>query len=267
LKQICIYILKGIFMKKILVFLFLTFFLYGEDYVKQADDEALKGNRKEAIELYSKAIDLLPTNAYLYSIRGALYIELKDFTSANKDLDTAISLDANCSKCYYGKGVVGLGLMDYQSAVKYFSQAISLEKHPWFYLGRGIAYIKLNNNKAAVDDFSQTISINDQITLAYLMRGISYNSLSAYDSAIDDFSEVLDRDSQKYVLMYQEKGLPSPESSLSWERAHALAYQGRGLAYMLTYKPYQASREAKKACDLGQCYILNVFKKLRQFKE
>lgn len=254
-------------MKKILVFLFLTFFLYGEDYVKQADDEALKGNRKEAIELYSKAIDLLPTNAYLYSVRGALYIELKDFTSANKDFDTAISLDANCSKCYYGKGIVGLGLIDYQSAIKYFSQAISLEKHPLFYLSRGTAYIKLNNNKAAVDDFSQTININNQITLAYLMRGTSYNSLSAYDSAIDDFSEVLDRDSRKDILMYQEKGLVSTGSNISWEKAHALAYQGRGLAYMFTNKPHQASWDAKKACDLGQCYILNLLKKSNLFKE
>jgi tetratricopeptide (TPR) repeat protein len=254
-------------MKKILAFLFLTFFLYGEDYVKQADDEALKGNRKEAIELYSKAIDLLPTNAYLYSVRGALYIELKNFTSANKDFDTAIALDSNCSKCYYGKGLSELGSLDYQLAVKYFSDAISLEKNPQFYLARGTAYMKSHNYKAAVDDFTQTIDINNQISLAYLLRGASYNSLSDYNSAINDFTEVLDRDSSKFTWVYQEKGLASLQPEITQSKAHAIAHEGIGLAYAYTNKLHTASWEANKACGLGQCELLNMLKKLHLFKE
>ena len=67
--------------------------------METAEDWKLKGNAlvkekkyKEALDCYSKAIELDPNNPILYSNRSAMYLNLTEYDQAIADADKAISL-------------------------------------------------------------------------------------------------------------------------------------------------------------------------------
>ncbi len=71
-------------------------------------------NYKQAVDSYTKAIDLDPTNALLFTNRAAAALMLSQFKEAIHDCDQAITLDQTCSKAYFRKATAlkGLGKVD-----------------------------------------------------------------------------------------------------------------------------------------------------------
>ena len=79
--------------------------------METAEDWKLKGNAlvkekkyKEALDCYSKAIELDPNNPILYSNRSAMYLNLTEYDQAIADADKAISLKPEYGKAYLRKG-------------------------------------------------------------------------------------------------------------------------------------------------------------------
>ena len=59
---------------------------------------------QEALECYTKAIEIDSKDPILYSNRSLMYYNLKDYDNAIKDADVAILLKPNHSKAYLRKG-------------------------------------------------------------------------------------------------------------------------------------------------------------------
>ena len=59
---------------------------------------------QEALECYTKAIEIDSKDPILYSNRSLMYYNLKDYDNAIQDADVAISLKPNHSKAYLRKG-------------------------------------------------------------------------------------------------------------------------------------------------------------------
>lgn len=57
-----------------------------------------------AVDFYSQAIEIDPTNANLFADRAQSYIKLNAFTEAVSDANKAIQLNPNLSKAYLRKG-------------------------------------------------------------------------------------------------------------------------------------------------------------------
>ncbi|MBR4903930.1 MAG: tetratricopeptide repeat protein [Selenomonadaceae bacterium] len=77
--------------------------------------------------LCTQAIELNPSNAIAYSIRGVIFYYQKDFNGALSDFNRAIQLNSSDYKNFYN---------------------------------RGLAYIKLNNYRAAAEDFDAALKLN-----------------------------------------------------------------------------------------------------------
>jgi len=67
-------------------------------YKEKGNKNYMSGDYKQAIENYTKAIELDPSQAVFYSNRAAAYIEIDELEKAIEDADKAISLDANYQK-------------------------------------------------------------------------------------------------------------------------------------------------------------------------
>ena len=64
-------------------------------------NEALKkGDAKEAIKLYSQAIEVTPENHVLYSNRCAAYMKLEEFDHALEDAETTVKINPQWTKVY-----------------------------------------------------------------------------------------------------------------------------------------------------------------------
>ena len=81
---------------------------------------------KEALDCYSKAIEIDPNDPILYSNRSAMHLNLTEFDQALADADKAISLKVDYAKAYLRKGKALEGLNKVDEALSAYK--LGLEK-------------------------------------------------------------------------------------------------------------------------------------------
>nr|GEW21679.1 serine/threonine-protein phosphatase 5-like [Tanacetum cinerariifolium] len=70
--------------------------------IKQQANEAFKGNKfNQAIDLYTKAIELNGENAVYWANRAFSHTKLEEYGSAIQDASKAVEIDPKYSKSYY----------------------------------------------------------------------------------------------------------------------------------------------------------------------
>lgn len=88
-------------------------------------------NYQDAIEKYSKALNLDPDNknfcSNMYAYRAAAYQKQKDFSRALEDYSQAITLNNNNSSAYYGRGEVKTEIGNHEEARFDFNRANRLD--------------------------------------------------------------------------------------------------------------------------------------------
>jgi len=118
-----------------------------------------KGNYRQAIENYNRAIRAEPQSASSYLNRAAAQTLLKNDQLALEYYTRAIQINSNYSLAYLGRGRVYMGLKNYKKAIEDFDSAIRVNR-VWgssslaaAYYDRGTIRVQLKEQKAAVADF------------------------------------------------------------------------------------------------------------------
>jgi tetratricopeptide (TPR) repeat protein len=75
------------------------------------------------LENLTQAIELAPTNAYLYYNRGNAYVQCMDHQQAIADYTKAIALDAHLAEAYYNRGLAHMTLKHQKEATADLSKA------------------------------------------------------------------------------------------------------------------------------------------------
>ncbi|KAI9160299.1 hypothetical protein LWI28_006951 [Acer negundo] len=86
------------------------------DLKERAMDAFVDDHLELAVDLYSQAIAISPTNAELFADRAQANIKLKNLTEAVADANKAIELDPSMSKAYLRKATACMKLEEYQTA-------------------------------------------------------------------------------------------------------------------------------------------------------
>lgn len=105
-----------------------------EDQKKEAEALKSKGNAamaqkdyRKAIELYTQALALNPTNAVFLSNRAAAHSAAKDHASAKTDAEAAVLLDPGYTKAWSRLGLARFALGDAKGAMEAYGKGIEYE--------------------------------------------------------------------------------------------------------------------------------------------
>ena len=122
-------------------------------YEKLGLSEYEKGNYKQAIEYYSKAIEYNPNDASLYNNRGLAYYNLEQYDKAIADYTKAIEIKSDFADAYYNRGLA--------------------------YFRKGSPY-NLEPRKKAISDFTKAIELRPDFADAYYNRALAYTEQIHY---------------------------------------------------------------------------------------
>ncbi len=161
-----------------------------------------KGENDKAIEDNIKAIELNPEYADAYISRGLAYKNKGEYDKAIQDYTKAIDLDPKYALAYNNRGIAYKNKGEYDKAIQDYTKAIELNpKYALAYNNRGIAYYNKGEYDKAIEDYTKAIELNPKYTNAYYNRGLAYYDIGEYDKAIEDYTKAIDLDS-KYALAY-----------------------------------------------------------------
>ncbi len=176
-----------------------------------------QGNYKDAIPEYKEALKIKPEPAALHNMALAL-INTGNESQAIDYLIKAGAADNNGNVAHlsYSKlGVLYINRKDYDSAEKYLRMAESLNsRDPIIRYNLGVAYLKMKQPDKALAEFqkAEELGKNDENLLENL--GETYYSLNDYEKSIDAYSRLLNTNKRnirilsKLAEIYYEKGEP-----------------------------------------------------------
>jgi tetratricopeptide (TPR) repeat protein len=123
-------------------------------------------------------------------------------------------------------------------AIEYLTDAIRLQ--PDFandYGARGNAYANQKQYQLALEDYDKAILLRPDKAVFFSNRGNVYKDLNKYQLAIEDYNQ-----------------------AISLKPDNAEAYHNRGNAYFIQGNKSLGCSDAEKACELGNCQLLEWVK-------
>ena len=94
----------------------------------------MKGNEfmnakdfQEAVDSYSKSIELNPQEAATYSNRALAYIRLKEFARAIEDANESLKINPNYLKAYHRRAKAYFSMNKFEIAIKDFQHILEVE--------------------------------------------------------------------------------------------------------------------------------------------
>jgi len=194
------------------------------------------GDNEKAMIHLDKAIQLNPHDFVSYCNRGNALINIRKHPEAIKDYQQAITINPRYAPAYINRGNAYNELGQYDLAIQDFNRAILLKPEYYeIYNNRGTVFSKLNQHQKAIDDFSQAIRLNQSYATAYSNRGTMYMRSGQYALALQDFNDAIEH-----------------------KVDYADAYHNRALVYLNIGDIKSCCRDAQKACELGNCTVLQA---------
>jgi len=133
--------------------------------VEEGSDLMEEGQYEQAIEEFSKAIEIDPESFSAYCLRAEAYYEIEQYDKA---------------------------VADYTKAIEVYPE--SGWKHPKYanaHYDRGNVYYYMEEYDKAIADYTKAIEIDPGLVDAYYDRGLSYKAQGDIGKAIADFEEVI----------------------------------------------------------------------------
>jgi len=150
-------------------------------------------NYKVAYELFTKAIQINPNFAHVYSNRSNTLREVGEFDLALKDIERAIELlgDNVDYNIFLNASAVAHNLNEHEKALEYCDKAIAVNPdETGAYINKGNALTELHRPESAVAAFTKAIELKEDYR-PYNNRARLYQDLQQVDLAIADFDSAL----------------------------------------------------------------------------
>ncbi|NTU93575.1 MAG: tetratricopeptide repeat protein [Chlorobiaceae bacterium] len=122
------------------------------------------GELKEAVRMYSKAIEIDAQFVMAYQMRAAAWQSMHNFSKAIDDYTTVITIGEPSFRAvgYLNRGIVKNMEGRYSEAIPDFDLAISMDKKMGpAYFHRAIARSKMGDTTGNLDDFRQAARLGD----------------------------------------------------------------------------------------------------------
>jgi tetratricopeptide (TPR) repeat protein len=249
-----------------------------ELYFLRGNAEAKLDHNQEAITDYSTAIKLEPEMKY-YENRGLTYLEIRDYQSAIKDFNEALTFDSAYSVLYFNLGYTEALSGNYDIAIMNYTKAIHLDStNAKTFVNRGDLWAGVGEHQKAVFDFTAALSLNVNDELAYFNRANEFVAIGLFENAIDDYSRAiaLNPVNVKYYFLRAElkagagkflSAAADYTKLISIEPKNGNAYYNRGICYANIALKNNACDDFNQAGELGFFEAYEIIKKYCENEE
>lgn len=201
---------------------------------------------KEAIKLYSQALEILPVHFKALFNRGFAYDKIKEYDLAIEDYNKAIELDPNNPFAYYNRGISYDRKGKLNEAIASFTKAIELDPSKAdFYHNRGFAYRKIKMYEDAIADYTQAVMIGEQDMKDGENPSKSNTKLVRALHNLATIQEKLGGD-------YLGAALENFNKAIEYDPKYSPSFNGRGLVWDRLFNFEEAIKDFSQAIYLDQ---------------
>jgi tetratricopeptide (TPR) repeat protein len=146
---------------------------FAEAYRMRGRAYVAQSNPDQAIRDFTRVAELQPRDALALTERGFARLDKKDYASAIADADRAIALDPKLGRAYNLRGTAHRAALDLPKAVDDFTKAVQLEPNLDNYFQRASTYQQMGQHPLAIVDFTKALEEDPQQPHTYFARAQS----------------------------------------------------------------------------------------------
>jgi len=162
------------------------FYKTGEDFIESE-------NFEDAIDQFSKAVDLDPDFEDAYLERAKAHEKLGNLKAAAADYDRLTAIEPKEENYYFNLGRLYHIQEMYDESIPPLSMALEIDrKYHAAVQYRSKSYIKLDSFAMAIQDCNLAIDLEKKEAMNYFTRGVAYDSLNNYAKAELDFMSAIE---------------------------------------------------------------------------
>lgn len=205
---------------------------------------------KEAISLYTTALQIMPVHFKALFNRGFAYDKIKDFKKAINDYNRAIELDPNNPFAYYNRGISFDRMEEYENAIDSFSTAIKIDPTKAdFYHNRGYAYRKMKLYEEAIFDYSKAVELGETDLKNNDQKS---KNVSKLVRALHNLATIKEKMGGDYL----GSALENFNKAIAYDTKYAPSYNGRGLVWDRLFNFEEAIKDFSQAIYLDQSHAV-----------
>lgn len=211
------------------------------------------GNYEEAMRIFSKVIELFPTDSLAYFDRGMTKEMLRDYTGAIADYSAQLKIDDESVDSYFLRGLMRQKTGDRAGAMEDLKKVIELEygnADAHYFMGK--MYLEDFDYKKALKYFKETIKVNPYHSEAYTEIAITSLYQGKKAKAAKPIQAALKNDSLNYRAFLIDGWLKAEDKNSVealksyWKSIQLNPYQE------LKYPDFPAGKH--KNIDLGEAF-------------
>lgn len=241
--------------------------------------EAQTGNKKNALELFNRALSLNQSNPIVYFNHGNVLDDLKEYQQAIVSFDRAIALKSDYAQAFANRGDSFRALGNQQAALESYESAIALNlRDAGLYFKRALILSGLGKNDLARASYERSIALNPNNSEVFFNLGILQFAMKDFESSLRSHTRSLELN-PKFPEQFYNQGLAlqslgrMEEARASYERAialrprflEALLNRGHTLKSLKRYAEAVASYEQVLEIDPDYEYLLGILLHTKMF--
>ncbi|HEY9677003.1 MAG TPA: tetratricopeptide repeat protein [Drouetiella sp.] len=211
------------------------------------------GEYKDAISIYSKALQSGLRTPWIYSGRAWAELYANNPKAAIKDFNTALALpkDKSQADAQIGKGQALTQLNDLNGALACYNAALEMDsKMTYGYLRRAGLYLQMNQQDKAMADYDQALHIDPKFAEASVGKANVYAKRGKLDQALKELKNVKGVDYERGALLMQSNQFAAAaESFKKGLEAHQTKDPAKYMDLAYCYSKIKKHKEALEACQ------------------
>ncbi|WP_026998947.1 tetratricopeptide repeat protein [Eisenibacter elegans] len=174
------------------------------DYFQKGKLELQLGDYNQAINYFTKVIQLDAAHKDAFFERGKSWFFLKKYQQALWDFDKYTQLAPQVAEGYLYKGATYQALKNETQAIAQFDKAISLNpNYSLAYNYRAEAYRAIGLTTLSITDYTRAIAIDSQSATLHYGRGKCYLDIEQYANAAEDFTKAINLNPKNLNFYHQ----------------------------------------------------------------
>ena len=241
-------------------------------------------NQDDAIDCYTKILEIEPDNDKVYYELGHLYLQKNDSLPAVNAFSMALEKDEENPFYHNSMAFALVQLEQYDDAIEHYQKAININPDPYWTSivcqALGSVYLEIKHNYEAAIVLYQTASVlNPDSEESQIAIGDTYFSIDEFDNAIKAYCDAIKinpENAKAYCKCgmalwekdYTEEAIVAYHKAIALNPEYAIAYNNLGVIYLddignvneaadLFSKAIKCNENYTLAFfNLGRCYAL-----------